>query len=88
MAQAYFWHRFFSHQPDLNYDNPKVVEEMLNVMRYWLDLGVDALRVDAIPYLVEREGTNCENLAGDSLDTVKKLRREIDDRLREPHDSG
>ncbi|HEV8423148.1 MAG TPA: putative maltokinase, partial [Chthoniobacterales bacterium] len=77
VAQAYFWHRFFSHQPDLNYDNPKVVEEMLNVMRYWLDLGVDALRVDAIPYLVEREGTSCENLAETHL-VVKKLRQEID----------
>jgi maltose alpha-D-glucosyltransferase/alpha-amylase len=77
VAQAYFWHRFFSHQPDLNYDNPKVVEEMLNVMRYWLDLGVDALRVDAIPYLVEREGTNCENLPETHL-IVKKLRQEID----------
>ena len=63
MAQDYFWHRFFSHQPDLNYDNPRVVEEMWNVVRYWLDLGVDALRVDAIPYLVEREGTSCENLS-------------------------
>ncbi len=78
VAQAYFWHRFFSHQPDLNYDNPKVVEEMLNVMRYWLDLGVDALRVDAIPYLVEREGTSCENLPETHV-VVKKLRQEIDD---------
>jgi len=77
VAQAYFWHRFFSHQPDLNYDNPKVVEEMLDVMRYWLDLGVDALRVDAIPYLVEREGTSCENLSETHL-VVKKLRQEID----------
>ena len=77
VAQAYFWHRFFSHQPDLNYDNPKVVEEMLSVVRYWLDLGVDALRVDAIPYLVEREGTSCENLPETHL-IVKKLRQEID----------
>jgi maltose alpha-D-glucosyltransferase/alpha-amylase len=77
VAQAYFWHRFFSHQPDLNYDNPRVVEEMLNVVRYWLDLGVDALRVDAIPYLVEREGTSCENLPETHL-LVKKLRQEID----------
>ena len=77
VAQAYFWHRFFSHQPDLNYDNPKVVEEMLGVMRYWLDLGVDALRVDAIPYLVEREGTNCENLPETHM-LIKKLRQEID----------
>src|SRR5258708_33037137 len=77
VAQAYFWHRFFSHQPDLNYDNPHVVEEMINVVRYWLDLGVDALRVDAIPYLVEREGTSCENLPETHL-LVKRLRREID----------
>jgi maltose alpha-D-glucosyltransferase/alpha-amylase len=77
VAQAYFWHRFFSHQPDLNYDNPKVVEEMFNVVRYWLDLGVDALRVDAIPYLFEREGTNCENLP-ETHALVKRFRREID----------
>ena len=77
VAQAYFWHRFFSHQPDLNYSNPRVVAEMLNIMRYWLDLGVDALRVDAIPYLVEREGTNCENLP-ETHAIVKELRSEID----------
>lgn len=77
VAQAYFWHRFFSHQPDLNYDNPRVVQEMLNVVRYWLDLGVDALRIDAIPYLVERDGTNCENLT-ETHAIVKLLRREID----------
>jgi len=77
VAKAYFWHRFFSHQPDLNYDNPKVVEEMLNVMRFWLDMGVDALRVDAIPYLIERDGTNCENLPETHV-LVKQLRQEID----------
>ena len=77
VAQAYFWHRFFSHQPDLNYDNPAVVEEMLNVVRYWLDLGVDALRVDAIPYLIERDGTSCENLPETHV-LVKRLRQEID----------
>ena len=77
VAQAYFWHRFFSHQPDLNYDHPRVVEEMLAVVRFWLDLGVDALRVDAIPYLVEREGTNCENLPETHL-LIRKLREEID----------
>jgi maltose alpha-D-glucosyltransferase/alpha-amylase len=76
-AQTYYWHRFFSHQPDLNYDNPRVVEEVLKIMRYWLDLGVDALRVDAIPYLVEREGTSCENLP-ETHEVVKRLRREID----------
>ena len=77
VAQAYYWHRFFSHQPDLNYDNPLVVEEMLQVVRFWLDMGVDALRVDAIPYLVEREGTNCENLA-ETHAIIKKLRQQID----------
>jgi maltose alpha-D-glucosyltransferase/alpha-amylase len=77
VAQAYFWHRFFSHQPDLNYDHPKVVEEMLQVMHFWLDMGVDALRVDAIPYLVERDGTSCENLPETHL-LIQELRREID----------
>src|SRR3984885_7008924 len=68
---------FFPHQPDLNYDNPAVVEEVLKVMRYWLDMGVDALRVDAIPYLVEREGSSCENLP-ETHAVIKTLRREID----------
>jgi maltose alpha-D-glucosyltransferase / alpha-amylase len=77
LAKAYYWHRFFSHQPDLNYDNPRVVEEVIKVMRYWLDMGVDALRVDAIPYLVEREGTSCENLP-ETHAVIKKLRQEID----------
>jgi maltose alpha-D-glucosyltransferase/alpha-amylase len=62
VAKQYYWHRFFSHQPDLNYDNPQVMEEVLSVMRFWLDMGVDGLRLDAIPYLVERDGTDCENL--------------------------
>ncbi len=77
VAKAYYWHRFFSHQPDLNYDNPRVVEEVIKVMRYWLDMGVDALRVDAIPYLVEREGTSCENLP-ETHAVIKRLRQEID----------
>src|ERR1700728_951907 len=77
VASQFYWHRFFSHQPDLNYDNPKVVEEVLKVMRYWLDIGVDALRVDAVPYLVEREGTSCENLP-ETHAIVRKLRKEID----------
>jgi len=77
VAKQYFWHRFFSHQPDLNYDNPRVVAEVLKVMCYWLDMGVDALRVDAIPYLVERDGTSCENLP-ETHEVIKKLRREID----------
>ena len=59
---AYYWHRFFSHQPDLNFDNPEVQEAMLDVLRFWLDLGLDGFRLDAVPYLFEREGTNCENL--------------------------
>ena len=77
VAKAYYWHRFFSHQPDLNYDNPLVLEEVLRVMRFWLDMGVDALRIDAIPYLVERDGTNCENLP-ETHAVMKKIRAEID----------
>jgi maltose alpha-D-glucosyltransferase/alpha-amylase len=77
VAKQYYWHRFFSHQPDLNYDNPQVIDEVLKVMRYWLNMGVDALRVDAIPYLVEREGTSCENLQ-ETHALIKTLRREID----------
>src|SRR3990172_3335054 len=57
VSQAYYWHRFYSHQPDLNFDNPKVLEEIWGVMRFWLDQGVDGFRVDAVPYLVERDGT-------------------------------
>jgi len=78
VAQAYYWHRFFSHQPDLNYDNPVVLEEVLQVMRYWLDMGVDALRIDAIPYLVERDGTNCENLP-ETHAVIKAMRKAIDE---------
>ena len=77
VAQAYYWHRFFAHQPDLNYDNPEVLEEVLRVMRYWLDMGVDALRIDAIPYLVERDGTNCENLP-ETHAVIKAIRAAID----------
>jgi maltose alpha-D-glucosyltransferase / alpha-amylase len=78
IAQAYYWHRFFSHQPDLNYDNPEVLEEVLQVMRHWLDMGVDALRIDAIPYLVERDGTSCENLP-ETHAVIKAIRTAIDD---------
>ncbi len=77
VAKQYYWHRFFSHQPDLNYDNPRVVEEIVKIMHYWLDMGVDALRLDAIPYLVERDGTSCENLP-ETHKVIKALRREID----------
>ncbi len=62
VAGQYYWHRFFSHQPDLNYDNPRVIEAVLNIMRFWLEMGVDGMRLDAVPYLCEREGTSCENL--------------------------
>ena len=76
-ANAYFWHRFYSHQPDLNFDNPAVLEEVLSVMRFWLDMGIDGLRLDAVPYLVEREGTNNENLA-ETHDILKRIRAELD----------
>jgi len=79
VAQAYYWHRFFSHQPDLNFDHPLVLEEVQKAMNYWLDLGVDGLRLDAIPYLVERDDTNCENLA-ETHAIVKQLRRAMDER--------
>ena len=78
VAQAYYWHRFFSHQPDLNYDSPEVLEEVLRVMRFWLDMGVDALRIDAIPYLVERDGTSCENLP-ETHAIIKAIRAAIDE---------
>jgi maltose alpha-D-glucosyltransferase / alpha-amylase len=77
VAKQYYWHRFFSHQPDLNYDNPEVQEEMLNVMRFWLRMGVDGFRCDAVPYLFEREGTNCENLP-ETHAFLKQLRATID----------
>ncbi|MCC6343087.1 MAG: maltose alpha-D-glucosyltransferase [Bryobacterales bacterium] len=77
VAKAYFWHRFFSHQPDLNFDNPAVIEEVLKAMRFWLDMGVDGLRLDAIPYLVERDGTNCENLP-ETHAVIRRIREEMD----------
>jgi maltose alpha-D-glucosyltransferase/alpha-amylase len=79
VAGAYFWHRFFSHQPDLNYANPEVQEAMLNVLRFWLDLGIDGFRLDAVPYLYEREGTNCENLP-ETHAYLRRVRAEIDAR--------
>jgi maltose alpha-D-glucosyltransferase/alpha-amylase len=78
VSKAYYWHRFFSHQPDLNYDNPAVREEMWNVMKFWLELGVDGFRLDAVPYLVEREGTSCENLPETHV-VIKELRRRLDE---------
>jgi maltose alpha-D-glucosyltransferase / alpha-amylase len=78
VAGQYFWHRFYSSQPDLNYDNPAVQEEMLKVMKFWLDLGVDGFRADAVPYLFERPGTNCENLP-ETHTYLKRMRKFIDE---------
>ena len=79
VAQQYYWHRFFRHQPDLNYDNPAVIREMLAVLDFWLDLGVDGFRLDAVPYLVERDHTSCENLP-ETHAVIKAIRKHIDDR--------
>ncbi|WP_198159350.1 maltose alpha-D-glucosyltransferase [Methylomonas lenta] len=77
VARAYYWHRFFSHQPDLNFDNPAVVKAVIRIMRFWLDMGVDGLRLDAIPYLCVREGTNNENLP-ETHAVIKQIRAVID----------
>jgi maltose alpha-D-glucosyltransferase/alpha-amylase len=79
IAQQYYWHRFFQHQPDLNYDNPAVVHEMLEVLDFWVGLGVDGFRLDAVPYLVERDGTNCENLP-DTHAIIRTVRTHLDQR--------
>jgi maltose alpha-D-glucosyltransferase / alpha-amylase len=79
VAGQYYWHRFFSHQPDLNYASPEVQEAMLGVLSFWLDLGIDGFRLDAVPYLFEREGTNCENLP-ETHAFLKRIRREVDAR--------
>src|ERR1700719_737922 len=79
VAKAYYWHRFYAHQPDLNFDNPHVMREVLNVMRYWLDLGVDGMRLDAVPYLIEREGTINENLP-ETHALLKQVRAALDQR--------
>jgi maltose alpha-D-glucosyltransferase/alpha-amylase len=81
-ARGFYWHRFFSHQPDLNYENPEVQQAMLDVVDYWLDFGVDGFRVDAVPYLYEREGTNCENLP-ETHAFLRKLRAHVE--LRHPN---
>jgi maltose alpha-D-glucosyltransferase/alpha-amylase len=78
VRQQYYWHRFFAHQPDLNFENPAVQEAMLAVLRFWLDLGIDGFRLDAVPYLFEEEGTNCENLPR-THEYLKRVRKEIDD---------
>jgi maltose alpha-D-glucosyltransferase/alpha-amylase len=77
VRQQYYWHRFFSHQPDLNYENPAVQDAMLEVLRFWMDLGLDGFRLDAIPYLFEEDGTNCENLPR-THEFLKRVRKEVD----------
>jgi maltose alpha-D-glucosyltransferase / alpha-amylase len=81
VAGAYFWHRFYSHQPDLNFENPEVRETMFQVLDFWLEMGIDGLRLDAVPYLYEREGTNCENLP-ETHDYLKDLRRHVDSKYK------
>jgi maltose alpha-D-glucosyltransferase / alpha-amylase len=78
-AKAYYWHRFFHHQPDLNFDNPRVLDAVIKTMRFWLDRGVDGLRLDAVPYLIEREGTICENLE-ETHEVLRKIRRAMNER--------
>jgi len=78
VAGAYFWHRFYSHQPDLNYDNPQVLKAMIKVLDFWCELGIDGFRLDAVPYLFEREGTNCENLP-ETHDVLRALRKHLDE---------
>lgn len=80
VSKSYYWHRFFSHQPDLNYDNPAVREEMWNIMKFWLEMGVDGFRLDAIPYLIEREGTSCENLP-ETHAVIRELRKKADEQF-------
>jgi len=77
ISKTHYWHRFFSHQPDLNFDNPVVRQEMWNIMKFWLEMGVDGFRLDAVPYLVEREGTSCENLP-ETHGVIKELRAKLD----------
>ncbi len=78
VREQFYWHRFFSHQPDLNYDNPAVQDQMIDVLKFWLDLGIDGFRLDAVPYLFEREGTNGENLP-ETHDYLKRVRKEVDE---------
>ena len=78
VSKSYYWHRFFSHQPDLNFDNPAVFEAIWDVMKFWLDMGIDGFRLDAVPYLVEREGTSCENLPETHV-VIKEVRKRLDE---------
>jgi maltose alpha-D-glucosyltransferase/alpha-amylase len=79
VANAYYWHRFYSHQPDLNFDHPPVGEEMFDVLDFWLGMGVDGVRLDAVPYLFEREGTSCENLP-ETHAFLKTVRKHVDEK--------
>ncbi|MGE5238629.1 MAG: maltose alpha-D-glucosyltransferase [Chloroflexota bacterium] len=81
VAKAYYWHRFYSHQPDLNYDNPRVERMMWKVLDYWMEMGVDGFRLDAVPYLFEREGTNCENLR-ETYEALRRLRAHVDEKFK------
>jgi maltose alpha-D-glucosyltransferase/alpha-amylase len=81
IAKAYYWHRFYSHQPDLNFDNPAVVKTMLQVVDYWFEMGVDGVRLDAVPYIFEREGTNCENLP-ETYEFLERLRAHVDKKFK------
>ena len=87
VAGQYYWHRFYASQPDLNYDNPAIQESMLEVMRYWLEIGIDGFRVDAVPYLFEREGTACENLP-ETHAYLKKMRRFIEEQIEDAKRQG
>ncbi|HLI62049.1 MAG TPA: maltose alpha-D-glucosyltransferase [Terriglobales bacterium] len=82
VAKAYYWHRFYSHQPDLNWDNPEVREAMFAAMDFWFDQGVDGMRLDAVPYLIEREGTSCENLP-ETHEVLRELRRHVDEKYQD-----
>jgi maltose alpha-D-glucosyltransferase/alpha-amylase len=82
VAQAYYWHRFYSHQPDLNFENPLVQREVFRTLDFWFEMGVDGLRLDAIPYLFEKEGTNCENLPA-THEFLKKVRQHVDSKFKE-----
>src|SRR5260370_2301904 len=81
VANAYYWHRFYAHQPDLNYDNPAVHESVFRVLDSWLDLGIDGLRLDPVPYLYDREGTSCENLP-ETHAFLRELRRHVDAKFK------
>ena len=80
LSKSYYWHRFFSHQPDLNFDNPQVREAISDVIKFWMEMGVDGMRLDAVPYLVERDGTSCENLP-ETHEVLKFLRRKLDEQF-------